>query len=100
MNGVVRTLTHPKIFKDPDSTEDAVEYMRVFGGQAHCVYVRPDERHRRRFFDLCLQTRARGNDVSDVFLAALAIEESCEVATADADFRRIPGVRFRHRLAI
>lgn len=100
LNGVIRTLTHPKIFKAPESTDDAVEYVRTFSSQPHCVYLRPDDRHRRRFWDLCVQTNARGNDVSDVFLAALAIEENCEVVTADTDFRRIPDVRFLHPLDV
>jgi predicted nucleic acid-binding protein len=36
--------------------------------------------------------------VPDAYLAALAIEHGCELISEDKDFRRFPGLRFRHPL--
>lgn len=37
--------------------------------------------------------------VSDSYLAALAIEQGCDLVTTDGDFARFPGLRWRHPLA-
>lgn len=37
--------------------------------------------------------------VADAYQAALAIEHGCEPVTADGDFARFAGLRFRHPLA-
>jgi hypothetical protein len=39
---------------------------------------------------------AKGNLVPDAYLAALAIEHGCEWISADRDFARFPGLRWRH----
>jgi predicted nucleic acid-binding protein len=39
-----------------------------------------------------------GKPVPDACLAALAIEHGCEVMSAGEDFRRFPGLRWRHPL--
>jgi uncharacterized protein len=36
--------------------------------------------------------------VPDAYLAALAIEHGCEFISTDPDFRRFPGLRWRHPL--
>ena len=41
---------------------------------------------------------ARGNLVSDAFLAAIAIEMGAELVTADRGFGRWPGLKWRHPL--
>jgi hypothetical protein len=47
---------------------------------------------------LCRLGGVRGNLVPDAFLAALAIESGSEWVTADRDFARFPGLRWRHPL--
>jgi predicted nucleic acid-binding protein len=37
--------------------------------------------------------------VADAYHAALAIEHGCEFVTADGDFARFAGLRYRHPLA-
>ena len=41
---------------------------------------------------------AKGNLVPGAYLAALAIEHGCELISADRDFARFPGLRWRHPL--
>jgi len=45
---------------------------------------------------MCREGSARGNLVSDAYLAALAIESGSELVTTDRDFARFPGLRWRH----
>ena len=51
------------------------------------------------FAKLCLAARARGKLVADAYHAALALEHGCELVTADGDFARFAGLRYRHPLA-
>jgi predicted nucleic acid-binding protein len=44
---------------------------------------------------LCHETKATANHVPDAYLAALAIEHGCEWMTADREFARYPGLRWR-----
>jgi predicted nucleic acid-binding protein len=48
--------------------------------------------------DLCGKAEACGDLVPDAYLSALAIEHGREVVTADRDFGRFPGLRWRHPL--
>lgn len=43
---------------------------------------------------ICAQTDVSGNLVPDAQLAALAIEHGVELASADSDFQRFPGLRW------
>ena len=50
------------------------------------------------FADLCRAAKARGKLVADAYHAALALEHGCELVTADGDFARFAGLRYRHPL--
>ena len=66
---------------------------------AHCVVVRPGARHWSIFTRICRESGAIGNLVPDAYLAALAIEQGCELVSNDADFARFKGLRWRDPLA-
>ena len=38
---------------------------------------------------------ARGNLVTDAYLAAIVIESGCELITLDSDFERFAGLKWR-----
>ena len=95
LSGFVRVVTHPKIFKRPSSAAIAIEFAEQLRSQPHCVHVVPGARHWDIFARLCLGTRAKGNLVADGYLAALAIESGCEWISADRDFSRFDGLRWR-----
>jgi uncharacterized protein len=99
LNGVVRILTHPRIFSVPTEIDEALEYVDRLRDHSGCVPVLPGERHWGIFMRLCKLSGAKGNIVSDAYLAALAIESGAEWITADRDFARFPGLRWRHPLA-
>jgi toxin-antitoxin system PIN domain toxin len=98
LSGVVRILTHPRIYASPESTKEAVDWVSRLRSQPNCVVVVPGARHWGIFADLCERVEAKGNLVPDAYLAALAIESGSELVTADRGFSRFPGLRWRHPL--
>jgi uncharacterized protein len=99
LSGLVRVVTHPRILRPPSPLEDALGFAEDLLGQPNCAVVRPGPRHWAIFSRLCRDCRADGNLVPDAFIAALAIETGCELATVDRDFARFEGLRWRHPLA-
>jgi toxin-antitoxin system PIN domain toxin len=98
LSGFLRVVTHPRVFDPPSSLSDSLQAAQQIISQPNCVALRPGGRHWKIFTDLCLATEATGNVVPDAFHAALAIEHGCEFVTTDRDFRRFPGLRWRHPL--
>jgi toxin-antitoxin system PIN domain toxin len=99
LSGVVRILTHPQIFSAPTQLEEALEYANSLRQHPACIPVSPGEQHWEIFTRLCKSAGAKGNLVSDAFFAALAIESRAEWITADRDYSRFPGLRWRHPLS-
>lgn len=95
LSSVVRIATHPRIYADPDQLEDVVAFADTLLNQPHCQTLRPGSRHWSIFTNLCRTARVRGNLVQDAWFAALAIEHGCEWITADRDFGRFPGLKWR-----
>jgi toxin-antitoxin system PIN domain toxin len=95
LSGVIRIVTHPRIFSPPSTPEEAVGFAAHVRGQPNCVPVHPGPRHWEIFTRLCRESGARGNLVPDAFLAALAIESGSEWITTDGDFGRFRGLRWR-----
>ncbi|MBI4231233.1 MAG: type II toxin-antitoxin system VapC family toxin [Planctomycetes bacterium] len=98
LSGFLRIVTHPRVFRDPDTPDKAMAFAEAILEPPHCVQVSPGTRHWGIFRDLCVRTSARGNLIPDAYLAALAIEHGCEWITTDHDYARFPGLRWRHPL--
>ena len=98
--GFVRVVTHPRIFTPPAPTERAFAFVDALLAQPSAIRVTPGHRHWATFEGLCQASNAKGNLVSDAYLAALAIESGCELITTDRDFARFPELRWRHPLAV
>lgn len=98
LSGVVRILTHPKIFAQPSSLADVLSRLEQLRERPNCVLISPGSRHWQIFTSLCKSGGARGNLIADAFLAALAIESGSEWITTDRDFARFPGLKWRHPL--
>lgn len=95
----VRIVTNPRIYSVPTPLGEALEFVEAILAQPRAVIVRPGDDHWSIFTSLCRSYEARGNLVTDAWLAALAIEHGCEFITADRDFARFDGLRWRHALA-
>ncbi len=99
LSSFIRIVTNPRIFRPSSPLDLALEFAERLLMPAHCVVVRPGARHWGIFTRICRESGAIGNLVPDAYLAALAIEQGCELVTNDADFARFKGLRWRHPLA-
>lgn len=95
LSALVRVATNRRVFKMPSASEEAFKFCDYLRGQPHCQLVEPGERHWDIFKRLCIETEARGSDVSDAWFAALAIEWGCEWITFDRDYARFPGLKWQ-----
>lgn len=92
--GFQRVVTNPRIFRDPTPLAEALRFVDVFRNRPQAIPVAPGRRHWPIFRDLCQRINASGADVTDAYLAALAIEHGHDVVTEDKGFRRsFPGLR-------
>jgi uncharacterized protein len=98
VNGLVRVVTNGRVYLDPTPLDRALSYAEVIRHQRHAVVVNPEQRFWPIFTELCRKAGASGKLIPDAYLAALAIEHGCELISADKDFARFPGLRWRHPL--
>lgn len=97
-SGFLRVITHPKVLDEPMPTEAAIDILDQIRAAPAVVPLEPGRRHWSIFTGLCRRVGAKGNTVTDAYLAALAIEQDAEWHTADRGFARFPGLRVRHPL--
>jgi len=95
LSGTLRILTHPRIFDPPTPSALAAQFLRVVRESPNAIVLAPGVRHWEIFVAMVEQLPSAGNLVSDAWIGALAIEHGCEVLSDDADFVRLPGVRWR-----
>ena len=98
LNGMIRVVTNQRIYKNATPIQVALSFAEMIRDQPHARVVSPGAHFWAIFGDLCLKARASGKLVADAYLAALAIEHGCEFVSTDKDFRRVPGLRWRHPL--
>jgi toxin-antitoxin system PIN domain toxin len=99
LSGFLRTVTNPRIFNHPTPLGIALPFAEELRARPNCAPISPGPRHWSIFCRLCREGGAKGNLVADAFLAALAIESGSEWITADRDFARFAGLRWRHPLS-
>lgn len=95
LSALVRISTHPRVFREPSSLDEALAFSQTLLDQPHCVSLSPGERHWDIFSRLTRDAKATGNLVPDAWFAALAIEHGCEWITTDRDYARFPGLAWR-----
>jgi len=99
LSGMVRIVTHPQIYPKPTPIGLALNFAQELRDDEGSVIISPGARHWEIFTRLCRAAGAKGNFVTDAYFAALAIESGAEWVTADRDFSRFPGLRWRHPLS-
>ena len=95
---VVRIATHPAIYRTPAPRPVVESFLDACLAGPSAIALRPGERHRELFRDVCARADAKGNLVQDAYLAALALEHNCTYITTDRDFARFPKLRWQHPL--
>jgi toxin-antitoxin system PIN domain toxin len=99
LSAVVRIATSQRVFKVATPLNDVLLFIDGVRDAPAFVLTEPGPQHWALVDRLCRAARAKGNVVSDAYLAALAIETDAELISADHDFARFPRLRFRHPLA-
>ena len=98
LGAVVRITTHRTLWKVPLTLDEALAFTSAVRSAPSAHAVLPGPSHWDVFIGLCRAAGARGNLVTDAWLAALAIDQGCTLVTADRDFARFKGLRFKHPL--
>jgi toxin-antitoxin system PIN domain toxin len=98
LGGVVRIVTHPRIFVTPSTLAEVLTQIDSLRAADGVVRVTPGPRHWELFEGLCRSGDARGNLVADAQHAAVAVEHGATWVTLDRDFARFPGLRWRSPL--
>lgn len=96
--GFVRIATNARVFSTPMKVERALGCVEEWLAQPGVRIVDPGPRQVPIAFSLLRAVGTAGNLTTDAQIAALAIEHGAEVHTADADFARFTGVRWRNPL--
>jgi toxin-antitoxin system PIN domain toxin len=89
----LRIATNTRIFPVPTPLTDAFAFVESTTAQPRHVPVEPGSRHLTLLRRLCEEAGATGDLVVDAVLAAVALENGCEIATLDRDFARFTSVR-------
>lgn len=90
--GFVRIVTNPRAVVPPVPVADALRMLAVVRGAPAVVEVAPAEGHWDRVADLAAEAQLSGAAMTDVHLAALALERGAVLATHDRGFRRFGGL--------
>lgn len=95
LSGVVRLATNHRIYRQPSSTAEVLDFCRAVRTAPTAVPLRPGGRHWEIFAQLCLAASATANHVPDAYHAALAVENDASWITTDRGYARFPGLRWR-----
>lgn len=94
LTGFLRVVTNGRVFAEPTPLEVALRFVDALRDHPGAIRLSPGARHWGLFSGLCAAIGARGNDIPDAYLAALAIESGSELITADRGFGRFPDLRW------
>lgn len=90
----LRIVTHPRATENPLTGSEAWGYVADWLA-VPVVWIPPATASTAQVYAaICAQADVTGNLVPDAQLAALAIEHGLELASADSDFQRFPGLRW------
>ncbi len=96
--GFVRLGTHARVFRQPMTPGEAARHVRSWLAQPVARILEPGDGHLERVLALLETLETAGNLVTDAQLAALAMEHTAVLHTADADFLRFPGLKWLNPL--
>jgi uncharacterized protein len=100
LSGFVRIMTNRRIFAEPTSPDEAWSAVDALGAGPAAMRLRVGERHWDLFMKLATDINARGNDISDAYLAAYALENNATWLSADRGFARFKRLRWVHPMEL
>jgi predicted nucleic acid-binding protein len=93
-------MTHPRVLANPMSVEAAVRHVRCWIEQPPLRILQPGARFSELFLGYLERHGCGGNLTTDTHLAALAVEYQAVLHSADADFSRFSGLRWKNPLVL
>ena len=94
----LRVSTNP-LFPHPLPVDRAFDQIERWLGQPNSAILHPGPRHGGILRQLLVPLGTAGNLTSDAHLAALAIEHGAQLCSADSDFARFAGLKWKNPLA-
>jgi uncharacterized protein len=94
----MRLVTNPRVFEQPEPTADAWRQVVQWLGCETVWIPQPTERHVEVLGGFLRLPGRQANLVPDAHLAALAMEHGLILCSADGDFARFPGLRWKNPL--
>ena len=98
LSGFVRIATNRRVFIEPMSPDEAWRAVDELLNGPAAMTLRPSSRQWQLFRQLANDIGARGNDVSDAYLAAYALDNNATWLSADRGFARFKQLRWSHPL--
>jgi hypothetical protein len=98
LSGVVRVATDHRVFRPPSAVEEAFAFVNDLWSSPRAIHLRPGSGVLAVCERLCRDGGVRGADVSDAYLAAVALDCGAQLYTTDRGFARFTGLRWRHPL--
>jgi len=97
--GFVRLMSSPRVLLDPMTPAEALGHCRAWLERPNAHLLLPGPSHLDVLASLLEGPAIGAQLVTDAHLAALAIEHQAELCSADSDFSRFSGLRWRNPVA-
>ncbi len=92
--GFLRVMTSRRILLAPLTTADVIAHIRSWLEQPQTQILHPGPRHLDLIEALAASAHGNAELITDIHLAALAIEHQAELHSNDSDFKRFPGLQW------
>lgn len=97
-SGFMRVVTNQRLWRAATEPAQALAFVDRLRRRRACRILVPGSGTWTIFSRLVASAGARGKLVADAYLAALAMEHGCTLATCDSDFARFADLRWSHPL--
>jgi len=87
-------MTHRRIMSSPMKPSDAFMKVKEWFATPQVTPINTGTRHLSLMDQLLESTGVAGNLVTDIHIAAIAIEYQAELHSNDSDFSRFPGLKW------
>jgi toxin-antitoxin system PIN domain toxin len=96
--GFLRLATSRQVFTHPMAAKDAIDIVDGWLQRPNVVALAPGRDHWNILRSLVSASGVAGNLTTDAHLAALAIEQGCQLCSTDTDFARFPRLDWQNPL--
>ena len=91
--GFIRICTNPRVFQIPSTLEEIGAFVAAVRGAPGYCHLTPGVNAIEQLLELCVNSHAHGDLVTDAYIATIALNLDATVVTFDRDFRRFDGLR-------